>query len=48
MGLGFREAAKAGISFGKDDIVIPAAQDSRSSTRPASWWKSTSSSTPTA
>ena len=24
MQLGFREAAKAGISFGKDDIVIPA------------------------
>jgi len=24
MGLGFREAAKAGISFGKDDIIIPA------------------------
>ncbi|MDO9222621.1 MAG: DNA-directed RNA polymerase subunit beta', partial [Caulobacter sp.] len=24
MGLGFKEAAKAGISFGKDDIVIPA------------------------
>ncbi|MCQ4187900.1 hypothetical protein FK515_30570, partial [Klebsiella pneumoniae] len=24
MGLGFREAANAGISFGKDDIVIPA------------------------
>ena len=24
MALGFREAAKAGISFGKDDIVIPA------------------------
>ena len=24
MGLGFREAAKAGISFGKDDMVIPA------------------------
>src|SRR3712207_9277888 len=23
MQLGFREAAKAGISFGKDDIVIP-------------------------
>ncbi len=23
MGLGFREAAKAGISFGKDDMVIP-------------------------
>src|SRR6185437_13309646 len=26
MGLGFREAAKAGISFGKDDIVIPEAK----------------------
>ena len=26
MQLGFREAAKAGISFGKDDIVIPAAK----------------------
>ncbi|MCW5725329.1 MAG: DNA-directed RNA polymerase subunit beta' [Maricaulaceae bacterium] len=26
MGLGFREAAKAGISFGKDDMVIPAAK----------------------
>ncbi len=24
MGLGFKEAARAGISFGKDDIVIPA------------------------
>ncbi len=24
MGLGFRQAAKAGISFGKDDMVIPA------------------------
>jgi len=24
MGLGFREAAKAGISFGKDDMIIPA------------------------
>src|SRR5690606_39058303 len=23
MGLGFKEAAKAGISFGKDDMVIP-------------------------
>ena len=23
MGLGFRQAAKAGISFGKDDMVIP-------------------------
>ncbi|MGJ8564058.1 MAG: DNA-directed RNA polymerase subunit beta' [Alphaproteobacteria bacterium] len=26
MGLGFREAAKAGISFGKDDMIIPAAK----------------------
>src|SRR5690606_8321613 len=26
MNLGFREAAKAGISFGKDDIVIPEAK----------------------
>ena len=24
MGLGFREAVRAGISFGKDDVVIPA------------------------
>ncbi|MEI9890733.1 MAG: hypothetical protein WDN45_09215 [Caulobacteraceae bacterium] len=23
MGLGFKEAGKAGISFGKDDIIIP-------------------------
>ncbi|MGZ8408285.1 MAG: DNA-directed RNA polymerase subunit beta', partial [Caulobacteraceae bacterium] len=27
MGLGFREAAKAGLSFGKDDIVIPKAKE---------------------
>ncbi len=26
MGLGYREAAKAGISFGKDDIIIPKAK----------------------
>ena len=24
MALGFREAVRAGISFGKDDVVIPA------------------------
>ena len=48
MGLGFKEAAKAGISFGKDDIVIPDARRSRSSPRPASWSRNTSSSTPTA
>ena len=28
MGLGYREAAKAGISFGKDDIIIPKAKES--------------------
>ncbi len=27
MGLGFREACKAGISFGKDDMVVPAAKE---------------------
>ena len=27
MGLGFRHAFKAGISFGKDDMVIPDAKD---------------------
>ena len=27
MGLGFKEAAKAGISFGKDDIIIPETQE---------------------
>ncbi len=27
MALGFREAAKAGISFGKDDMVIPKSKD---------------------
>ena len=48
MGLGFREAAKAGISFGKDDIIIPERKKRRSSRRPASSWRSTSSSTPTA
>ena len=26
MGLGFRHAFKAGISFGKDDMIIPAAK----------------------
>ncbi|NBB14630.1 DNA-directed RNA polymerase subunit beta' [Caulobacter sp. SLTY] len=27
MGLGFKEAAKAGISFGKDDIIIPESKE---------------------
>jgi DNA-directed RNA polymerase subunit beta' len=43
MALGFRHAFKAGISFGKDDMIIP---DRRmnSSTRPRHWWLTTSSS----
>ncbi len=47
MQLGFREAAKAGISFGKDDIVIPA-RKTETSTPPAPRSRSTSNSTPTA
>jgi DNA-directed RNA polymerase subunit beta' len=27
MALGFREACKAGISFGKDDMVVPATKE---------------------
>ena len=27
MGLGFREACNAGISFGKDDMIIPAREE---------------------
>ena len=27
MALGFKEAAKAGISFGKDDMVVPKAKE---------------------
>ncbi len=47
MGLGFREAAKAGISFGKDDIVIPERKKAIvEETR--RWWRNTSNSTPTA
>ena len=34
MALGFRHAFKAGISFGKDDMIIPDATRSRWSTRP--------------
>ena len=35
MALGFREAFKAGISFGKDDMVVPEAKPSASSPKPA-------------
>ena len=47
MGLGFTEAFKAGISFGKDDMVIPD-DNGTSSTRPATRSRSSSSSTWTA
>lgn len=43
MSLGFRHAFKAGISFGKDDMIIPDAKiELVESTR--RWWPSTSSS----
>ena len=48
MGLGFREAAKAGISLRQGRHRHPRAQGRRSSPRPASSSRSTSSSTPTA
>ena len=47
MALGFHHAFKAGISFGKDDMVVPDASG-RSSTRPATLAKDSSSSTTTA
>jgi DNA-directed RNA polymerase subunit beta' len=47
MGAGFREAFRAGISFGKDDMVVPEAKWS-SSRRPASRSRTSSSSTWTA
>jgi DNA-directed RNA polymerase subunit beta' len=47
MALGFRHAFKAGISFGKDDMIIPDSQGSAGSTRPRRWWPTTSSSTRT-
>jgi hypothetical protein len=47
MGLGFYNACKAGISFGKDDMVIPDTKRS-SSTKPVSSLLNTSSSTMTA
>ena len=47
MALGFYHAFKAGISFGKDDMVVPR-PSGRSSRRPASSPRSSSSSTTTA
>ena len=48
MAMGFGHATKAGISFGKDDLVIPEAKANagRGGTRPRS--RSSSSSTSTA
>ncbi len=48
MALGFREAFRAGISFGKDDMVIAGDQAEPSSRRPARSPRNTSSSTTTA
>ncbi len=47
MALGFYNAFKAGISFGKDDMVVPA-RSGRSSTRRASSRRNTSSNITTA
>ena len=47
MALGFHHAFKAGISFGKDDMVVPR-RSGRSSRRPANSPRSSSSSTTTA
>jgi hypothetical protein len=46
-GLGFRHACKAGISFGKDDMVIPIPRRARRRD-PTRWSRNTSSSTMTA
>jgi DNA-directed RNA polymerase subunit beta' len=48
MALGFREAFKAGISFGKDDMVVPDTKPKRASPRPRRSPRNTSSSTTTA
>ena len=47
MALGFYHAFKAGISFGKDDMVVPARRG-KSSRRPERAPRSSSSSTTTA
>ena len=46
MALGFHHAFKAGISFGKDDMLIPETKEARSSTR-RTWKCATSSSSTT-
>jgi DNA-directed RNA polymerase subunit beta' len=47
MALGFREAFKAGISFGKDDMVVPDSKWKIVADHPR-WRRNTSSSTTTA
>ena len=48
MALGFHHAFKAGISFGKDDMLIPDTQGQDRRRRPTSSCASSSSSTTTA
>ena len=48
MGLGFYHACRAGISFGKDDLVIPAAKEKLVADDARRRSRSTSSSTRTA
>ena len=48
MALGFKEAARAGISFGKDDIVIPESKIGIVNETPYPWSRNTSSNMPTA
>ena len=48
MGLGFAYACRAGISFGKDDLVIPPAKETLVERRPRTRSRSTSSSISTA
>ena len=48
MALGFHNAFKAGISFGKDDMVVPALEVEDHRARPASSPRNSSSSTTTA
>ena len=48
MSLGFREAFKAGISFGKDDMVVPETKPQVHRRDLGAWRRNTSSSTTTA
>ncbi len=47
MALGFHHAFKAGISFGKDDMVVPGTKHPTSSRRPTNWCSNSSNSTTT-